>query len=79
MAVPKNRHTKSRRNRRRAHIRLKPVATSLCEKCGVRKPPHILCEQCGTYKGREVIDVLKKLTKNARKKTEREEAQSNNG
>ncbi len=78
MAVPKNRHTKSRRNRRRAHIKLRPAAVSFCEKCGVRKPPHILCEECGTYKGREVIDVLKKLTKNANKKREREASQANN-
>jgi len=33
---------------------------------------HTACLNCGTYKGREVIDVLKKLTKKERKQKEKE-------
>ena len=67
MAVPKNRHTKSRRDRRRAHTKLTPVNKVLCEKCNAPTLPHYICERCGTYKGREAIDVLKKVTKQGKK------------
>lgn len=36
--------------------------------------PHHFCPFCGTYKGREVIDVMAKLTKKERKKKEKEMA-----
>lgn len=72
MPVPKQRHTKSRRNRRRSHIFLKKRVFSLCPKCKEPVLPHHFCSFCGTYKGKEVIDVLKKLTKKERKKKEKE-------
>ena len=59
MAVPKQRHTKSRRDRRRAHIRLFPAKLVACPKCGKLKLPHAVCAYCGCYHSREVIDVLK--------------------
>jgi len=72
MPVPKQRHTKSRRNKRRAHIFLKEPVLVKCPKCKSPVLPHTLCWNCGYYKGREVIDVLKKLTKKERKKKEKE-------
>lgn len=72
MAVPKNRHTKSRRDRKRSHLKLTAVVSVRCEKCGTAVMPHVLCENCGTYKGREMVDVLAKLTKKDRKVKEQE-------
>lgn len=72
MAVPKQKHTKSRRNKRRMHIFLKAVTLVKCPKCKKLIQPHIVCPYCGYYKGVEVIDVLKKLTKKERKKKEKE-------
>ena len=72
MAAPKQKHTKSRRNKRRSHHALKEKHFSICSKCGEPALPHRLCENCGTYAGREVIDVLAKLTKKERKKKEKE-------
>ncbi len=72
MAVPKQRHTKSRRNKRRIHIFLKAPALTKCPKCGHISLPHRVCPNCGFYKGLEVIDVLEKLTKKERKKREKE-------
>ena len=74
MAVPKKRHTKSRRNRRRSHDALGKVKLSLCPKCKEPILPHHFCLFCGTYKGREVIDVMAKLTKKEKKKKEKEMA-----
>jgi len=72
MAVPKQKHTKSRRNKRRMHIFLKKPTLAKCSKCGKPVLPYTLCLNCGYYRGREVIDVLKKLTKKERKKREKE-------
>jgi len=72
MTVPKQRHTKSRRNKRRMHIFAKSPALAICQKCSKPVLPHSVCWNCGYYKGREVIDVLKKLTKKERKKREKE-------
>ena len=76
MAVPKNRHTKSRRDRKRSHLKLQAVTTVRCSKCNAPVMPHVMCENCGTYKGREVVDVLAKLTKRERKAKEQEIEQS---
>jgi len=72
MGVPKWRKTKGRRNQRRLHIFLERPNLVKCQKCGHLILPHIVCPYCGYYKGEEVIDVLKKLTKKERKKREKE-------
>jgi large subunit ribosomal protein L32 len=72
MAVPKQKHTKSRRNKRRSQIFLKKPTLTRCPKCGQPILSHTVCPNCGYYKGQEVVDVLKKLTKKERKKREKE-------
>ena len=76
MAVPKQRHTQSRRNKRRSHHALKQKQFFYCPQCREPILPHQLCWNCGTYKGREVIDVLGKLDKKERKKKEKELAEA---
>ena len=34
--------------------------------------PHIVCQNCGYYKGKMVIDVMKKLNKKEKKLKEKE-------
>ena len=72
MAVPKQRHTKSRRNRRRMHIFVKAPTLIKCPKCGKFVLSHAVCWNCGYYKGREIINVLGQLEKKDRKKREKE-------
>ncbi len=72
MAVPKQRHTKSRRNKRRANIFLKEPVLSNCPKCKAAILRHRICWNCGYYKGEKVIDVMKKLTNKEKKKKEKE-------
>lgn len=74
MAVPKQKHTKSRRDKRRGNIFLKAPVLTTCPKCGKPVLSHSVCLNCGYYKGVEVIDVLKKLTKKERKAKEKEMA-----
>jgi len=72
MAVPKQRKTKSRRNQRRMHIFLKQSSLAYCPKCKKPVKPHTVCLNCGYYKGREIIDILGKLTKKEKKQKEKE-------
>jgi len=67
MAVPKSRKTKGRRDQRRMHIHIKNPGLTTCTKCGKPVLGHTACKNCGFYKGREVIDVMKKLTKKEKK------------
>ncbi len=72
MAAPKQRHTKSRRNKRRSHHALEKQVLSVCAKCGAMVLPHRLCQNCGTYAGKELIDVMAKLDKKEKKAKEKE-------
>ena len=72
MANPKQRHTKSRRDIRRAHIHLTSPLLTKCPKCGRLTKPHTICPYCGYYRDKEIIDVLGKLSKKERKKREKE-------
>lgn len=72
MAVPKKRHTKSRRNRRRSHLSLKKKNLSSCPKCGEPILSHRYCANCGYYKDKEVVNVLAKLEKKEKKQKEKE-------
>ena len=56
MPNPKRRHSKARRDRRRAHDALPQPASSKCENCGEIKIPHRACPSCGQYRGRQIIE-----------------------
>ena len=75
MAVPKKGKTKSKRNQRRSHIFIKLKNLVPCPKCGKLIPPHTVCPNCGYYKGKMVIDVMKKLNKKEKKRREKEIAE----
>lgn len=57
MAVPKRKTSKSRRDKRRTHYKLKVPGMSVCPQCGEVMRPHHVCRNCGTYKGKEVISL----------------------
>jgi len=54
MPNPKHRHSKTRRDMRRAHDFLPEKSASECTNCRELKEPHRVCPKCGYYKGREV-------------------------
>jgi large subunit ribosomal protein L32 len=71
MALPARHHTKSRRNKGRAHMALRPLNLVACPQCGTAILPHRICRNCGYYKGRQIVDVLAHLDKKERKKREK--------
>ena len=56
------------------HIYLKETPTVTCPKCSKAVLSHTVCANCGFYKGKEIVDVLTKLTKRERKAKEKEMA-----
>ncbi len=57
MAVPKKKHSKSRRDKRRAHQALGQPKLATCQTCGAPHLPHRVCQNCGSYRGRRVAVV----------------------
>ena len=55
MAVPKNKVSKARRDKRRANWKLTVPGMVNCPRCDEFKMPHRLCRECGYYNGREII------------------------
>ncbi len=56
MAVPKRKHSKARRDKRRSNVwKIKVPTLMKCPQCGEFKLPHRICKACGYYKGREVV------------------------
>ncbi len=63
MAVPKKKHSKSKRDMRRAnHDRMDAPAMSACRECGAPIRPHRACPSCGIYRGRQVIEIKEEST-----------------
>ena len=68
MSTQKQRHTKGRRDRARVMLKLSTQKLVECTKCKAEIKAHIACPKCGFYKGKEVVDTMKKVTKKAAKK-----------
>ena len=69
MALPKQRHTRHRRDRARKQYDVELQNTATCPKCGARVMTHRACKECGTYTGKEVVKKaapkLKKVSASA--------------
>ena len=57
MPNPRQRHSNSRRKKRRSHDALTAPTVIACGECGEPKLSHVVCPSCGMYKGRQVIEV----------------------
>ena len=62
------RHTRSHTRNRRSHHALTLPRLSKCIKCSTLHIRHRVCNTCGSYKGRDVVDVMKKITKREEKR-----------
>ena len=55
MAVPKGKTSRSRRDKRRTHDRLKILNIVECPRCHSKKIAHRVCQNCGYYLQNEII------------------------
>ena len=69
------RHTPSHTRNRRSHHALLASSFVACSRCGTKILPHVVCKNCGYWRGKEAVDVLKKLSKKERKTKEKELAE----
>jgi large subunit ribosomal protein L32 len=53
---PKKRHSRARKGKRRAAIKLDAVSAVICKNCGAPHVSHTVCAKCGFYKGQQVIE-----------------------
>jgi large subunit ribosomal protein L32 len=68
------RHTRAHTANRRSHHALKGARFVACKECGAKHLMHRVCMQCGKYRGRLVVDVLKKTVKATKKAEAKKEA-----
>lgn len=61
------RHTSGHTRNRRSHHALKVARFETCKDCKAKHLMHRVCSNCGKYRGRLVVDVLKKAVKAAKK------------
>ncbi len=61
--VIRMRHTKSHTKNRRSHHALKSTNFAKCTNCSALKMRHTVCNSCGFYRGKKVVDMVKKTEK----------------
>ena len=66
MALPKRRHSRARRDKRRSQQHMEIPALVRCCQCGGTVIAHHACPACGFYRGRPVLSLK------AKKKDEKE-------
>lgn len=55
MAVPKNKISKQRSNKRYANWKIKAPNLSECPQCKELIAGHVACSNCGYYNGKQVV------------------------
>src|SRR3990167_629064 len=60
MSVPKRRRSSAVRDAGRSHLALKKVQLGKCSHCQAAIKTHQMCPVCGYYKGRQILDIVKK-------------------
>ncbi len=62
MAVPKQRQSSTRRDKRRSHDGLTAKSLSSCPRCDEPKMPHRICGACGYYGEEKVLEFAETVT-----------------
>ena len=56
MAHPKRKTSKTRRDKRRTHVKAEQPTIASCSNCGAPVLYHRVCQECGYYKGKPVVE-----------------------
>jgi large subunit ribosomal protein L32 len=67
LAVPKSKTSKSKRDKRRTHNRLRVLNIVECPRCHSKKVSHRVCPNCGYYSENEIIVFSDKGKKKEKK------------
>ena len=73
--VVRMRSTKSHTKNRRSHHALESTNFAVCENCKALKLRHSVCSACGFYRGKKVLDLVKKTER--KQKREKAKASAN--
>ena len=73
--VVRMRHTKSHTANRRSHHAIEATSFAKCGNCSELKRRHMVCPSCGFYRGKKVLDLIKKVEKKQKKAKAKEKAQ----
>ncbi len=65
--VVRMRHTRSHTKNRRSHHALDDSKFVKCDNCSALKKSHTVCSSCGHYRGKKVLDLVKKAEKKQKK------------
>jgi large subunit ribosomal protein L32 len=57
MAVPKQKQSSARRDKRRAQHKISPPTYNECPQCHAPRLPHRVCPECGYYGRRQVTEA----------------------
>jgi len=71
VALPKRKTSKSKRDKRRTHDRLRAVNVVECPRCHSKKISHRVCANCGYYAEHEIIIFEDKGKKKEKKEPEK--------
>ena len=63
MALPKRRHSTTRRDKRRTHDALSLPTLATCPQCKTAIRAHNACHKCGYYQGRKVDHTIAEESK----------------
>ncbi|MEK7569595.1 MAG: 50S ribosomal protein L32 [Patescibacteria group bacterium] len=69
--VVRMRSTKSHTGNRRAHHALRALKLSVCSNCKAPMIPHRVCRNCGFYRGKKVLDLVRKTERKQKKEKEK--------
>jgi len=79
VAVPKRKTSKSKRDKRRTHDRLKILNITECPRCHSKKISHRVCGNCGYYSENEIITFEKKDKKKEKKEVDKKKEKKETG
>jgi len=71
LAVPKSKTSKSKRDKRRTHDKLKLLNIVECPRCHSKKVLHRVCPNCGYYSENEIIVFEDKGKKKEKKEADK--------
>lgn len=69
MAVPKRKTSRTNRDKRRTHDRIRVANIIECPRCHSKKLAHHVCLSCGYYKNTEIIPQGKEAKARSKEKT----------